>query len=276
MTPAETAPAATPAPDATITCQVTPWYFKRMGLMVAMFVAMGAYFCYDGKFGYPKANLVAEKKAWYEKEVIGTKDDPGTYEEAKAQGDEAVAAWMKQARDKGWVIKADLKEPRWDDYAAPHGWASKPKLYSPEEIEQQYQWGGGMFLGAVITGLMVLFSRNKTFIGHASDMVMPDGKTVRFADVFKVDKRKWDNKGLAYAYYRETEGGPERKAVIDDLKYDGAVHVLDRLLAQFSGELIEKIADPEDEGEEAEKPAEEQIEDGAGETSPDEPEAKRR
>jgi hypothetical protein len=31
--------------------------------------------------------------------------------------------------------------------------------------------------------------------------------------------------------------------VIDDLKFDGAGKVLERLLAQFSGELIEKLPD---------------------------------
>lgn len=232
-----------PATEQTITCRVTPWYFRRMGLLAAMFAFMGAYFCYDGKWGYPKANVIAEKKSWYEKEVLAS------YDAERAKGEEATEAWMKQARDKGWVIRAELKEPRWDDYAAPHGWDSKPKFYSEEEIHQQFQWGGGMFIGAVITGLLVLLSRNKVFVGHAHDMVMPDGKTVHFADVFKVDKRKWDNKGLAYAYYRAGGAGPEKKAVIDDLKYDGAGKVLDRLLHQFSGELIEKVAEPEDEAE---------------------------
>ena len=72
-------------------------------------------------------------------------------------------------------------------------------------------------------------------------MIMPNGAEVRFADVFRVDKRKWDNKGLAYVYHRS--GGAGKRAVVDDLKYDGAGRVLDRLLAQFNGELIEKVQD---------------------------------
>jgi len=55
-----------------------------------------------------------------------------------------------------------------------------------------------------------------------------------------VDKRLWDNKGLAYVWHRPAGGG-EQKVVIDDLKYEGAVRVLDELLACFKGELIEKV-----------------------------------
>jgi hypothetical protein len=235
------------AASETIVCKVTPWYYRRMGLLSLMFVAMGAYFCYDGKFGYPKANKIADEKEWYDKVVLAS------YDVEAAKGEEAAKAWMDQARAKGWVLKADLKEPRWDDYAAPHGWASKPKKYSPDEINQQFQWGGAMFLGAFITGVLVLLSRGKSFVGHADHMIMPDGKLVKFAEVFKVDKRKWDNKGLAYAFYRQAEGATEKKATIDDLKYDGAGKVLDRLLANFSGELIEKVAEPEEEEEKSEE-----------------------
>jgi hypothetical protein len=93
---------------------------------------------------------------------------------------------------------------------------------------------------------MILINRKKTFVGRADHMVMPDGKTVRFADVFKVDKRKWDNKALAYVFYKETPDGPVQKATVDDLKFDGSGKVFDRLMENFSGELIEKLAEPDD------------------------------
>jgi hypothetical protein len=36
--------------------------------------------------------------------------------------------------------------------------------------------------------------------------------------------------------------GAERRAVIDDLKYEGAVRVLNDLMASFRGELLEKVS----------------------------------
>ncbi len=225
--------------EETIICRVTPWFYRRMGIMALMFLFFGLYFCYDGWRGYPEENKVAEKKEWFEQIV------QKGYDAAKKEGAESLKTWMTQAKAEGWV--SDLESPpRWDAYAAERNWSSEPKKHSTDAIEQQYYWGGAMILGTLYCVGSMLLSRNKTFIGKPDHMVMPDGKQVRFADVFKVDKRKWDNKGLAYAYYRTSEGGAEQKAVIDDLKFDGAGKVLDGLLAQFSGELIEKLPDEEE------------------------------
>jgi len=223
-------------PEETIICRVTPWFYRRMGIMSVMFLFFGLYFVYDGWRGYPEENKIAEKKVWFEQTV------QKAYDEAKKEGAESLKAWMVKAKSEGWIN--DLESPpRWDAYAAERSWSSEPKMHSPDAIEQQYYWGGAMLLGTLYCGGLLLLNRNKTFVGNFDHMVMPDGKKVQFSDVFKVDKRKWDNKGLAYAYYRTSESGAEQKAVIDDLKFDGAGKVLERLLAQFSGELIEKLPD---------------------------------
>lgn len=234
--------------DGVIVCRVTRWYYRRMGLLTAMFIGMGLYFFYDGKWGYPKKNEIADKKEWFEKEVVGTGEPPapGSYEAAKAKGPDAVVQWMAEARAQQWVISPQMKEPRWDDYAAPQGWPSNPKKYSAEEIEQQFWWGGAVTAAGIFTFFMILMNRNKTLVGHLEYMIMPNGREVRYDQVYKVDKRKWDNKGLAYAYHRSSDNSGSRKAVIDDLKFGGADKVLSRLLSTFNGELIEKVADPAD------------------------------
>jgi len=223
--------------DGVIVCAITPWYYRRMGLMAAMFLGMGLYFCYDGRIGYPKENIVAEKKAWFEKEVMAD------YDVARNKGEAELNEWLKQARERGFINKPELKQPRWDDYSAPFGWPSEPTIHSRNEIEQQYYWGSVMLLGAVIAGILVLINHNKIFVGQEEHMIMPNGKIVSYADVFKVDKRKWDKKGLAHVYYRSEGAGAEHHVVIDDLKFEGAGKVLDRLLKHFNGELIEKVDD---------------------------------
>lgn len=238
-----------PREPETIACHVTAWYYRRMGLLAAMFLGMGMLFFYDGKIGYPKKNVVAVKKEWFEETVMKG------YDAAKAAGPETLQTWVKDAKDRGWIVNPALDQPRWDDYAAPHDWPSDPKKYSQEEIDQQFYWGAAMVIGAAVVGALVLLTHNKVFTGHPDHMVMPNGARVAFADVFKVDKRKWDNKGLATVYYREGGEGQERKAVIDDLKYHGAGRVLDRLMAGFSGELIEKVQDEETPAADAPEPA---------------------
>jgi hypothetical protein len=218
---------------------------------------MGSYFIYDGRVGYPKENVVFAQKDWYEQEIIGgpkkADREIESFEEARAQGEETTAAWMKMAREKGWVFNPDLKEPRWADYAAGHGgWPENPKYHSPEKIREQYYFGGALVFGAVVAGLLVLRNRNKVLVGHADHMIMPDGVRVRYDQVTCVDKRKWEHKGLAYVHFRDTEGAPTRRVTVDDLMYAGAGKVLKRLLSQFQGELIEKVPDEDAAKEKAE------------------------
>lgn len=248
-----TFPVSGPAPDPQdpIICRVTPWYFRRMGLMATMCLGMGLYFIYDGRIGYPKENVWVAQKEWYEQEIIGgpkkADREIESFEEARAQGEEVTAAWMKMAREKGWVYNADLKEPRWVDYAAGRGgWPESPKYHSPEKIREQYYFGGALVFVAAVAGILVLRNRKKVLVGHADHMVMPNGVQVRYDQVTCVDKRKWEFKGLAYIHFRSTESAPTRRVTIDDLMYGGAGKVLKRLLSQFSGELIEKVPDAED------------------------------
>lgn len=232
---------AAPDPHDPIVCRVTAWYYRRMGLLAAMFLGMGLYFFYDGKIGYPKENVAAERKAQFEREVIG---GPNGYEAATNGGEEFTAEWVKMAREKGWIVSPALNEPRWADYAAPRSWPENPKHHSEDEIRQQFYWGAAMLLGAAIAGALVLRNHNKVLIGHADHMVVPNGVRVRYDDVFRVDKRKWDNKGLAQVHYREGEGRV-RRVTIDDLMFGGAEKVLNRLLSSFKGELIEKLPEEE-------------------------------
>ncbi len=235
----ETIPSA--GEDPPVICRVTPWYFRRMGLAAGMCLLFALYFLYDWKIGYPKANVIADKRDWFEKELLPS------YDAAKDEG--RLDVWTEQARAQGWPAGKDGEPPKWLQYAAMNGWPEKPKRHTQKEVDEQLWWGLGT--GAVALALLtvMLLNRNKVLRCGGDHWITPEGETVSFADVFRVDKRPWDQKGLAYVWHRPGEGGRERKAVIDDLKYGGAHRVLERLLAGFRGELIEKVAAV---GEEAE------------------------
>lgn len=218
-------------------CHVTPWYYRRMGLVAAMLTGMGLYFLYDGIWGYPKVNRQAEEKLWFEKEVVGSFD--------AAQKEGRLDAWMEAARAKGWPTGTDGEPPKWPSYAAPRNLPEEPKAYTREEIAGQYWWGYGTLGAAALVGLMVLLNFRKTLRLEEDHFVTDKGRTVRFADVFRVDKRKWEDKGLAYAYYKVDGAGAVLRAVIDDLKYHQADKILQRLLSRFKGELIEKVFEPD-------------------------------
>ena len=219
--------------DGIIICRVTPWFFKRMGILVLMLLGMGGYFFYDGIIGYPKNNAKVDKKDWFEHEFIGSFD--------AAKKDGHLGEWIAEQKAKEMPTGENGEAPKWATYAARNGWPEDIKRYTTEEIDQQFWWAGAMALGGFVVLIKLLLDRRKTLVAKTDHMIMPGGAIVRYADAFRVDKRKWDIKALAYVFYRAN--GSEKKAVIDDLKYDGAGRVLERLLANFKGELVEKVAD---------------------------------
>lgn len=229
-----TAPSPVQASEPII-CRVTPWYYRRMGMLAGLCLIFGCVFLYDGLWGYPKAVAMAQKKEWFTKEFLPS------FEAAKKDG--RMQQWLDDAKAKGLPTGVDGDSPRWKSYAAQNGWPEEPKLYSDHEIAEQFYFAYGCFAAAVFAGILILLNRGKVMRGEADHWVTPAGQQIRYADVFRVDKRKWEHKGLAYAWHR-VQGGAERRVVIDDLKYAGADKILDRLLSRFSGELIEKVSEP--------------------------------
>lgn len=239
-----------PAPDSgedeILVCRVTPWYYRRMGLAAGMCLLFALYFLYDWKIGYPKANFYADKQDWFEKVLLPS------YDAAKAEG--RLDQWRERARAEGWPTGQNGEPPKWLLYSAMNGWPEKPKRHTQKEVDEQLWWGLGTGAVALALLLVLLANRRKTLRGGRDHFVTPAGETVRFADVFRVDKRPWEQKGLAYVWHRPG-GARERKAVIDDLKFGGAHRILERLLAGFQGELVEKLPEAGPEPDTAANPA---------------------
>ncbi len=223
-------PPLTSAPTGTLVCVVTPWYYKRMAMMGGLLAIFALWFYKDGQWTWPEERRQAEVMTDFRR----LRDD---YDKAKAEN--RLAAWTEETKAKGFPLNPEGMLIKSATFAADKGWPEDPKLRTSDEIHQQFYYAAGAGIGALIVAALVLLSRKKQLVGESDHFITPEGVTVPFVDIFRVDKRKWDDKGLAYVFYRV--GTAERKATIDDLKYEGAVYVLDRVLASFSGELIEKL-----------------------------------
>ncbi len=232
----ETVPTSPTSASEPIVCRVTRWYYRRMGMLAGLCLIFGCVFLYDGLVGYPKVVAIAQKKEWFTKEFLPS------FEAAKKDG--RMEQWLADAKAQDLPTGVDGDSPRWKSYAAKNGWEEEPKLYSDHEITEQFYWAYGCFAAAVIASIVMLLNRGKVLRGEADHWVTPDGVQIQYSDVFRVDKRKWEHKGLAYAWYRP-QGGAEKRAVFDDLKFGGADRILERLLSRFSGELIEKVSESE-------------------------------
>lgn len=210
-----------------ITCRVTPWYLKRMSLMTLMFVGFGLYFLYDGFIGYPKKNAIYrahERFAAIQEEKKAFLDQGGTQVE-----------WATVVKEEGYPEQSD-----WSDYAAVHGWPAEApeKLYSTAD---QFFFGGlCLAIGLGVLGTL-LVNRGRVLRADEDSFYTPKGERVPFTSAYRIDMRKWDNKGLAYVHYRDGKG-KERRATIDDLKFAGADEIRGRLMKNFEGELVERVS----------------------------------
>jgi hypothetical protein len=225
-----------------IVCHVTPWYYKRMGLIAAMCAVFAILFFKDGAYSYPAEAIAADAWETYKTEVLDG------YDAAKAKGD--ITAWAADMKAKGYPLQQSGEPVKWANYAAEKGWPEKPEKRTPAEIQEQFYWGYAMVAVVLFCLVHVLLNRKKTLRALEDHFVTPEGQVVRYADAYRIDKRKWDIKALAYIYYKENGQGTERKATLDDLKYYEAGRVLDELMKHFKGEIIEKVVEPEDEEEE--------------------------
>ncbi len=128
------------------------------------------------------------------------------------------------------------------------GWGSKePKYHSQSEITGQFAFAYGLWAIAAVMLVWAVVNSRRVLRADGESFTTETGVRVPFDQVFSIDKRKWDNKGLAYARYK-SEGGGEKRAVIDDLKYIGADQVLARILDNFEGELIERVSAGDQDG----------------------------
>jgi len=203
-----------------IVCRVTPWYHKRRIAMLLMVFGFMIAFIYDWQIRYPR-HLEAQ---------TALKDL-----KAEHGPDKGMEIYQARATEKGWPDKPDEAK----NYAYAIKWE---------------QPGFALLTG--VAGALMLYFYIRTVRGaltaDATSFSTPDGQHVPFASAFRIDRRKWDHKGLAYVYYKDAKGR-EKRAVIDDLIFGGAAKVLERLEANFKGEVIdlEKKEAPAADGDEA-------------------------
>lgn len=212
-----------------------------MVIMTLVALGMGAFFLYDGMVRYPeKGRIYQTHEVWNEyegerNEFLRTEidDENWTAHAQSAPSFQPYAFWEHES---------------WKSYANAKGWPEKPpeKDYG-KKVMEQFVCAGICF--AIAIGLLAALavSRSRTLRADGESFTTPAGRRIAFANARRVDKRKWDNKGLAYVYYDDEEGNRKR-ATIDCLKYGKeAEQVFDRLMDNFDGEVIETVREEEPE-----------------------------
>jgi len=267
-----------------IVCKPTSWFYSRVIAMILMFTIFGALFLKDGLTGYREKNLhyvmyhafqdtgkhydlLKDKggvtEAQWEKEVEElelTVPDDGLdvlpADVVTALPELLVNSYSKFSEQGGQQGTIDL----WKQYTRKLGWSDeKPKkIYGASEIRNQ-------FISAAVVGVLLLVAlfilirtSRRSISADGEALYTQTGQRIRYQDMVKLDKRRWDTKGVAIVFYNED--GDERKAKIDGMVYGQfkseygapAEKLFQRVLANFKGVILEY-----DDAEESVEPGEE-------------------
>ena len=146
----------------------------------------------------------------------------------------------------------------WEDYTSEKGWPSETAEhpYDAGDIKGQFIAAGVALSLIAVTLFILIRTLRRTIEADDEALYSQDGRKVLYADMTRVDKRKWDTKGIALVYYND--GGEEEKKVkVDGMVYgqfkeeDGAPaeRLFSRVMENFKGEVLEYVDVEPDEDE---------------------------
>lgn len=251
----------------TIVCRPTPWFFYRIGAVTLMFGVFATLFYLDGSSGYREKNVIFYLHRCFEE--AGKEFSEMNAKQALSADSWAAHAALRTVALPGdpGVLPDSLEQPvpwpeilhdfdrmkslqwnqLWLEYSASEGLDSTPpeQPYDARKIREQWVF---FYLcsGLAVTSLFLL-ARTSLRSMRADDrgLTGPGSKFVAYADFNRLDLRKWDSKGIAYADYDGDSG--KGRLRLDGLTYGGfksehgepAEQLMQRLRSRFSGELIE-------------------------------------
>ncbi|RYG98560.1 MAG: hypothetical protein EON58_06780 [Alphaproteobacteria bacterium] len=241
-------------------------------VMVLMFGVFSVLFYIDGSTGYRKKN-----ETYYLHKAFQTAND----EFSKMNGDGSLtsAAWKEHAAKQNVafpedrsVLPADMKLPLpwplilhdyermkplqwnilWREYSKEQGLNAQPpeEPYSAQKIKEQ--WVVFVICGVLtlVAAFFLLRTIRRSISVDADGVTTQEGKKVPYADLKKLDLRKWDTKGLAFIDFDGAAG--KGRIRVDGLTYGGfkkehdepAERLMRQIRSRFSGEIIEYTTAP--------------------------------
>ena len=253
-----------------IVCKPTPWFLLRGVVMLLMFGTFAVLFYLDGSAGYRKKN-----ESFYLHKTFQIANDE--FAKKNSSGTLTAAAWKTFAAEQSVtfpkdrsVLPAAIQLPTpwpailhnyermkplewnilWREYTKERGLNSSPpeEPYDAQKIKEQWIVFIICAVLAVTAAFFLLRTLKRSISADSEAITTQQGKRVPYADLTKLDLRKWETKGLAFIDYDGTSG--KGKIRIDGLTYGGfkkendepAERLMRQIRAHFSGEITEYAA----------------------------------
>lgn len=141
---------------------------------------------------------------------------------APKQMKKAKAYWVEATQDgkTEWVRRHSDASGEWTRIVKENNWSiGAPKTPSAAMGYLYFNYFLIVTcLGCVVVAIMIFWRTNNTWV-EADDGVLRTSwkQEFSFQDIQTINKRRWDNKGIAIVTYSSDQG--ERKFVLDDFKY---------------------------------------------------------
>ncbi|MFK7911017.1 MAG: hypothetical protein AB8F34_10520 [Akkermansiaceae bacterium] len=272
----------TPSPEAPV-CKPTKWFLWRALAMLAMFSVFAILFFKDGMWGYREKNLhfyvhAAFTQAGKDFQELQNKDEatdtnwkefasekkvvfPDDAADVLPRDAELEMAWPDELVNGFELLKEKGGQPGaarlWENFTSDREWdaETEEKPFKKGKITEQFWAMGVTGVLIAITLFFLIRTMSRKISADEEALHTQDGRRIAYADMVRIDKRKWDTKGLALIYYND--GEEEKKAKIDGMVYgqfkeeDGAPaeKLFAYVMERFKGEVIE-YADLDEEPDE--------------------------
>jgi len=261
-----------------IVCKPTPWFLSRAAIMLLMFSVFAFLFYRDGLIGYRQKNASyylrsafseagdqlavmskggavspAEWRAFAERQTVRLPEDASTLPPEVQPG----MKWPEPLLD-ATALREKQWQQLWREYSAAWpAWrmdADPPhEPYSAQKINEQWVVFGICLALSLATLFILIRTLRRSIVVDDLAIHHFGGKAIPFAELTRLDLRKWDTKGLAFVDYKGASGSGRLR--IDGFTYGGfnkdrgepAEALMKHLRARFSGELIEyaPVSEPE-------------------------------
>lgn len=172
---------------------------RRMIFMFSMIFGSSLWFLSDGYIAWPK--------------------EAKRHEVFAAMADELIAA------GKATDVKDPMVVRAWERYAEENDLPTKvPKERTAGDLAGQRWPGWIMFVGSGIFAAWVAWNHKRSVRADGDIITGASGEQVHLDTIVDMDRRKWADKGIAYAIYEVD--GKRRRLTLDDHKFLGCEAII--------------------------------------------------
>jgi hypothetical protein len=182
-----------------VNARISTEWRKRMLFMFFMIFGIAAWFLSDGYYFWPNEDKRFDEYT----EILDGLVEAG--KAADAESSSVQIAWQRHAREQGYKSKV-------------------PKERTDSAIGEQRVIGWVMMGGSLVFLAWIGWNHTRSVRAEGEIVIGASGERVELDSIVATDRKKWKNKGIAYAIYEVA--GKQKRLCLDDHKFAGCEAIL--------------------------------------------------